>query len=187
MIVEAKINQNCSCARAFARVSNASMLLMCGAGLNAAQLARDDIQAETLKPYNGPIVHGVDTSTLSNKVMCGYQGWFNAQGDGAERGWIHWTKRRGPLAPGNAKIDLWPDVSELGADERFATGFKHADGRAAEVFSSASGCIRNVRDMHHPPLTAEWNRLFCYRMSCHFQRDLPLSLPSPRAGASKAV
>jgi hypothetical protein len=40
------------------------------------------------------------------------------------------------MEPGNAKIDLWPDVSELGADERFATGFRHADGRIAEVFSS---------------------------------------------------
>jgi hypothetical protein len=78
----------------------------------------------------------VDTGTLSNKVMCGYQGWFNAEGDGAERGWVHWTKRRGPLAPGNAKIDLWPDVSELDADERFATGFTNASGRTLEVFSA---------------------------------------------------
>jgi len=68
--------------------------------------------------------------------MCGYQGWFNAEGDGAERGWVHWTKKRGQLADGNAKIDLWPDVSELGADERFATGFQRTDGKPAEVFSS---------------------------------------------------
>ena len=102
----------------------------------AAPLTREDVQAETLKPYFGPSVKGVDTSTLSNKLMCGYQGWFNAEGDGAERGWVHWTKRRGPLAPGNAKIDLWPDVSELGPDERFATGFTNANGRVAEAFSS---------------------------------------------------
>ena len=103
---------------------------------DAAQLSRESVLAETLKAYAGPSVKGVDTSTLSNKVMCGYQGWFNAEGDGAERGWVHWTKRGGPLAPRNAKIDLWPDVSELGADERFATGFTNAEGRAAEVFSS---------------------------------------------------
>ena len=78
----------------------------------------------------------VDTSTLTGKVMCGYQGWFNCEGDGADRGWVHWTKRRGPLGPGNAKIDLWPDVSELGADERFATGFTNASGKPLEVFSS---------------------------------------------------
>jgi hypothetical protein len=78
----------------------------------------------------------MDAGTLTGKVMCGYQGWFACEGDGAERGWAHWTKGRGPLSPANAKIDLWPDVSELRADERFATEFKHADGRVAEVFSS---------------------------------------------------
>ena len=78
----------------------------------------------------------IDASTLTGKVMCGYQGWFNCEGDGAERGWVHWTKRRGPLGPGNAKVDLWPDVSELGPEERFATGFTNANGGVAEVFSS---------------------------------------------------
>lgn len=78
----------------------------------------------------------VDRSTLVGKVMCGYQGWFNCEGDGAERGWFHWTKRSGPLTSGNAKIDLWPDVSELGADERFPTGFTNVAGKPFEVFSS---------------------------------------------------
>jgi hypothetical protein len=68
--------------------------------------------------------------------MCGYQGWFNCEGDGAERGWVHWTKGRGPLAPGRAKFDLWPDMTELTPGERFATGFTRPDGTAAEVFSS---------------------------------------------------
>jgi len=107
------------------------------ASLSAAEgLTRDAVLAETLRPYEGPIRHGVDPSTLTGKVLCGYQGWFNAEGDGAERGWVHWTKRRGPLAPGNAKFDLWPEVSELAPEERFATGFRHADGRVAEVFSA---------------------------------------------------
>lgn len=112
------------------------VLLLPGVGLHAAPLTREAVLTETLQPYTGPIVHGVDTHTLTGKVMCGYQGWFNVEGDGAERGNVHWIKHRGPLAPGNAKFDLWPDVSELGADERFATGFKFADGRTAEVFSS---------------------------------------------------
>lgn len=115
-----------------------SLPLLCGCAesIRAAALTRGSVLAETLKPYGGPIVRGVDTATLSNKVMCGYQGWFNAEGDGAERGWVHWTKRREPLGPGNAKIDLWPDVSELGLDERFATGFTNASGRTLEVFSA---------------------------------------------------
>jgi len=98
--------------------------------------SRDAVLNETLVPYNGPGEKGVDATTLTGKVMCGYQGWFSTEGDGADRGWVHWTKGRGQLAPGKAKIDLWPDVSELTAEERFATGFQHADGKPAEVFSS---------------------------------------------------
>ena len=91
----------------------------------------------TMRPYKGPIVRMVDASSLTGKVMCGYQGWFNAEGDGAGRAYHHWTKNNDRPAPGNLKVDLWPDVSELGANERFPTDLKHADGRTAEIFSSA--------------------------------------------------
>lgn len=81
----------------------------------------------------------VDTSTLTGKVMVGYQGWFNCEGDGSKMGWKHWAQnRKKPFGPGNVTVDLWPDVSELDADERFATGFQHADGSKADVFSSAN-------------------------------------------------
>ncbi|MGB7327706.1 MAG: glycoside hydrolase family 71/99-like protein [Rubripirellula sp.] len=81
----------------------------------------------------------VDHHTLTGKVMVGYQGWFNCEGDGADLGWTHWSKnRRKEFAPGNVTVDLWPDVSELDQDERFATGFKLADGSSAEVFSSGN-------------------------------------------------
>ena len=87
--------------------------------------------------YHGPVVSGVNTRTLYGKVMCGYQGWFSAPGDGSpEHGWRHWTKDEGPLTDGNAKIDLWPDVSELNPSDRFPTGFKMPDGSQATVFSS---------------------------------------------------
>jgi hypothetical protein len=87
--------------------------------------------------YEGMVVKSVDTSTLFGKVMCGYQGWFGAPGDGSPgNDWQHWTKHSGPLEDGNAKIDLWPDVTELAAGERFPTGFKLPDGKPAEVFSS---------------------------------------------------
>jgi hypothetical protein len=102
-----------------------------------AFIQNNSVTAGVLAPYHGPAVKGVNTKTLTGKVMCGYQGWFGAPGDGSsEPGWRHWTKNRGPLADGNAKIDLWPDVSELDANQRFPTGFKMADGSPAEVFSS---------------------------------------------------
>jgi len=78
----------------------------------------------------------VSADGLQGKVLAGYQGWFNCEGDGAQRGWFHWSKGGKALGPGAAKIDLWPDMTELGPSERFPTGFRHADGRTAEVFSS---------------------------------------------------
>ncbi|MBM3858069.1 MAG: xylosidase/arabinosidase [Verrucomicrobia bacterium] len=82
------------------------------------------------------LVACVSVQAMDGKVFCGYQGWFNAEGDGAERGWTHWTKGKGTPTAANIKVDLWPDVSELGPDERFATGLRFPDGRVAEVFSS---------------------------------------------------
>jgi hypothetical protein len=76
-------------------------------------------------------------TSLAGTVTCGYQGWFAAKGDGSGRDWYHYSKRV-KFAPGECSIDLWPDVSELDRDERFATAFRHSDGRVAEVFSSTN-------------------------------------------------
>lgn len=75
------------------------------------------------------------SKTLTGKIMCGYQGWFNAPGDGANRGWVHWG-RSNKFEPGYCTVDCWPDMSEYEADEKFASGFQYADGRTAYVFSS---------------------------------------------------
>lgn len=78
----------------------------------------------------------INPTTLTGKVMVGYQGWFNAEGDGAMRGYNHWTRGNVMPAPGNIRVDMWPDLSEFPAAERFPTGLVHADGTRAEVFSS---------------------------------------------------
>jgi hypothetical protein len=93
----------------------------------------------------------VDSRSLFGKVMCGYQGWFGAPGDGSQDDrWRHWTKANGPLGDGNAKIDLWPDVSDLPQNERFQTDFKLPDGQPAEVFSSyiKPTVLRHFQWMH---------------------------------------
>lgn len=100
------------------------------------RLTRDDVIAALCVPYTGAVSNGVDTSTLAGKVMCGYQGWFNAEGDGAHQGWVHWVKGPGTPAPENIKVDLWPDVSECGTNELFDTAFRFSNGTPARVFSS---------------------------------------------------
>ncbi|MBT5708973.1 MAG: xylosidase/arabinosidase [Verrucomicrobia bacterium] len=91
--------------------------------------------------FYSPLVEGqslkVDPSSLSGKIMCGYQGWFNCEGDGAELGWTHWARNRKAIpGPDNVTVDLWPDLSEYGPEERFATNFRLVDGSPAEIFSS---------------------------------------------------
>ncbi len=65
-------------------------------------------------------------------VMAGYQGWFTAEGDGAERGWHHYEES-GKFEPGMNTIDFWPDVSEY--TKTYKTAFKYADGSDAFVYS----------------------------------------------------
>src|SRR5258707_4703813 len=75
----------------------------------------------------------VDPSTLDNKVLIGYQGWFTCPEDGSGR-WTHWS--RGAPSPETLTVDLYPDVSELGADERCAIPGMTIAGKPAYLFSS---------------------------------------------------
>jgi hypothetical protein len=78
----------------------------------------------------------VDTATLAGKIVTGYQGWFAARGDGSQRNiWVHWFRSQDPV-PANATFDLWPDLSELDADELFNTGMQYSDGSNAALYSA---------------------------------------------------
>jgi hypothetical protein len=70
--------------------------------------------------------------SYEGRIMCGYQGWFRAEGDGSGRGWAHYG--RGNFGPDNCTIELWPEVSEY--KRTYPTGFKSRDGSPARVFSS---------------------------------------------------
>ena len=90
-----------------------------------------------LQPYAGPSTAGVDCSTLHGKIMCGYQGWFTAPGDGSQRGLDALRRPGDQFEPGLATLTCGPTSSELDDDEKFATPFRHArtaDG--SPVFSS---------------------------------------------------
>jgi len=96
-----------------------------------------EYREDVLKPYDGPSVRGSNPSTLRGKVMTGYQGWFNCEGDGANLGWTHWARDRSKVfGPGNITVDLWPDVSEYDDDELYVTAFTYEDGTPAKTFSS---------------------------------------------------
>jgi glycoprotein endo-alpha-1,2-mannosidase len=71
--------------------------------------------------------------TYKGLVMAGYQGWFNCEGDGADRGWTHYSKN-GKFEDGSCTIDFWPAMDEY--EVKYETPFRFADGSPAYVFSS---------------------------------------------------
>src|SRR5262245_50109519 len=71
--------------------------------------------------------------TYEGRVMCGYQGWFRAAGDGSGEGWSHYSEH-GPLSAGSLHPDFWPDVSEY--EKTYPTALTNQDGTVACVFSS---------------------------------------------------
>lgn len=80
------------------------------------------------RTYSGAISY----DSYKGLLMAGYQGWFNAPGDGAGRGWYHYTGRNG-FRPGSCSIDLWPDVSEY--EKLYRTEFVYEDGSPAFLYS----------------------------------------------------
>jgi hypothetical protein len=78
----------------------------------------------------------VDPSTLTGKLLMGYQGWFACPGDGsAQNSWVHWFANNTPTAA-NAHFDFWPDTSELDADELFSTSMTYSNGSPAKLYSA---------------------------------------------------
>jgi len=80
---------------------------------------------------------GSQFTSYKGMIMCGYQGWFSCQTDGAGLGWKHYEKG-GQFKPGFCTIDFWPDMSEMGDDEKYRTEFVHENRTWAYVFSSAN-------------------------------------------------
>jgi hypothetical protein len=77
----------------------------------------------------------VDSSTLEGKVLFGYQGWFNCAGDGSpENNWRSWA--RGTPAADTLTVDMYPDLSELDADERCAVPNLTIGGKQAYLYSA---------------------------------------------------
>jgi hypothetical protein len=73
------------------------------------------------------------SNSFKGLVMAGYQGWFNAEGDGADRGWNHYRKGQ-KFEPGYCSIDFWPEMSEYPV--RYKSPFTFEDGTPATLFSS---------------------------------------------------
>ena len=92
-------------------------------------------------PYSGPAYAGgtpVDSSALTGKLICGYQGWYGAPGDEDNLGWSHWSSQPFSLTNATLQIDPWPDMAEYTPAEQFPVPGYTYPGGAAQLFSSDS-------------------------------------------------
>ncbi|KPJ91940.1 MAG: hypothetical protein AMJ53_10390 [Gammaproteobacteria bacterium SG8_11] len=82
----------------------------------------------------------IDSSTLTNKVIFGYQGWFSCPGDGGglpdSSNWFHWFDFNSTPTTASLTVDFWPDTSELTPDEQCVTDITLPDGRSLVAYSS---------------------------------------------------
>jgi len=105
-----------------------------------AVVGSNNLNTVTLTNPNGQkffrLVDPVDPTTLNRKLLMGYQGWFACPGDGSQPNrWVHWFRSQTPTAT-NATVDFWPDISELDADELFATSMTLTNGSPAKLYSA---------------------------------------------------
>ncbi len=127
--------------RRFLKTSGTAILGATLAGIAGAQDPQQEalrrmVIESTMFPYDGKSILKKQAEGLEGKVLAGYQGWFCCEGDGMNVGWSHYAADDKRLEPGHCSFELWPDVSEFDADERFTTNFTHADGTKAQLFSS---------------------------------------------------
>ncbi len=89
-------------------------------------------------PTETPLPHTtVDSSSLSGKVIFGYQGWFGCLNDGSyQNTWVHWFHYNADPSAANLTVDFWPDVSELSQTELCPTDMRMPDGSPAALFSN---------------------------------------------------
>lgn len=98
-----------------------------------------------LAPYQGKSAGDIDARTIKGKVLCGYQGWFRAPGDGVADRWVHWSGNANRVAADTLTVEMWPDMRDYPEPERVPVeGMKHTDGSRACLFSSVRPAVVDV-------------------------------------------
>jgi hypothetical protein len=80
---------------------------------------------------------GRSTGDVVGKITVGYQGWFDAVGDGSPANqWWHYDQNTGnPPSPADYEIKAWPDVTDF--TTTYQSGFANlGNGMPATLFSS---------------------------------------------------
>lgn len=80
------------------------------------------------------------------KVFCGYQGWFNCEGDGsAINVWNHWSLYNTLPTSSTLRIESYPDTTNYHHQSLFASGFAAlGNGKPSRLFSSSVPATTNL-------------------------------------------
>jgi len=81
----------------------------------------------------------VDPSTLDQKVLFGYQGWFDCPRKGAARGYSHWA--RGVPSAETLVIAMYPDLSEFDPADLCAVPGMTIGTKPAYLFSARNANV----------------------------------------------
>lgn len=78
----------------------------------------------------------VDPSTLTGKVVVGYQGWQNTASDGASMKWEHWSNDRSDVpGVGTVHFDAFPALDEYDLSSLEAVNLSWPNGSAVKLYS----------------------------------------------------
>ncbi|MDB4925044.1 RICIN domain-containing protein [Mucilaginibacter sp.] len=106
----------------------------------------------------------VDATTMSNKILAGYQGWFRVPGDRpGSKSWAH-VFNGSNLVPEKLALDTWPDMSQYDADEKTVVpGFTNPDGSPATMYSAQNPktVLRHFQWMKDYGIDGVWLSEFC--------------------------
>ncbi|MDB5047443.1 MAG: hypothetical protein JWO30_514 [Fibrobacteres bacterium] len=80
----------------------------------------------------------VDATTIKDKVLFGYQGWFDCPMAGSG-GWTHWS--RGTPAEGTLTVDLYPDLREFKTTDLCPAGDFKIGTKQAYLFTAKTPAI----------------------------------------------
>jgi hypothetical protein len=94
--------------------------------------ASESIVSDPTPTILPPNTYGVvDASTLTKKVIFGYQGWYLCPDDGSlVDDWFHWFSGPRP------DVDFWPDTSELTEGELCPTALQDTQGNPLFAYSA---------------------------------------------------
>ena len=93
---------------------------------------KSNTNSDTLTKESLPQIN----NSIEGKILAGYQGWFNAKGDGSNLKWKHYGNNA-EFYPGSTSVDFWPEMDEIKKSNQYKTAFKYKDDKPAFVFSSA--------------------------------------------------